>query len=372
MRGQLIERGEKKWLLRVYMGRTAGKRQYRSKTFHGTTREAQQELTRMLREGDTHPDLTGTKQTVEQYLREWLKTKLDIRPSTQVDYQKRIERNILPTVGNLRLDHLTYVQVNRLYRSLVEQGFSPRTVRYTHQILHHALEQAVLWGLLPKNPSAHAVLPQRVQRTPTILTAPQLARLIRETAQEPLGALWTLLLTSGLRSGEALALRWADLEDTTLHVRRTLVTNGHGRFTIMENAAKTAGSIRGVTLPAITLEALEQHRRRQAAQIMLAGPRYERQDLMFCTSLGRTFNPHNVRRYWYRTLARLGLPQVRLYDTRHTHATALLTQGVNLAWVSERLGHTNIQTTKSVYAHVLPEAQREMANVMDTIARRQA
>jgi integrase len=200
-----------------------------------------------------------------------------------------------------------------------------------------------------------------------VLSAQDMASLFAKATGDHLYSLWCLLLTSGLRPGEALALRWSDITKDALHVRRTLVGDGRGNFSIAEAQAKRKDSIRSVTLPAVTLEVLDAHRKKQAVQILAMGETYERNGLIFATDTGTVLDPCNVSKRWKRMLKLAGLPAVRLYDTRHSHATALLTKGVNLAWVSDRLGHSDVKLTKDVYAHVMPEAHREMADVMEQI-----
>src|SRR6185437_6189082 len=152
--------------------------------------------------------------------------------------------------------------------------------------------------------------------------------------------------------GEALALKWSDISGDTLHVQRVLV-GIKGGYAVAEQKAKTNKSLRPVTLSASVIAALGEHRQRQLVEILERGERYERNNFVFATEAGEFLRPDSVRSNWKRALARAGLPQVRLYDTRHSHATALLNQGaVNLAWVSARLGHTSVQTTEAVYARV--------------------
>ena len=373
-RGQLIPRGERKWLVRVYLGRDSQrKRKYSARTVEGTITEARQELTKMLREADTRTLVGSSKETLTDYLKRWLDGKVDIRPQTRYDYAVRINADVVSAIGHLKLHEISPLIVNELYAKLSrERGQAPRTVRYTHSILHHAFEQAVDWGLLGRNPTSRATLPRKVKRRATVLTGEQIAKLLEAAQGDSLCALWSLLLTSGLRPGEALALKWSDLRDGAVTVQRTLVRNGRGGYMILEGEAKTAESIRTVTLPPTTLQALERHKRLQANQIMALGPRYQRNDLIFASGIGTPFDLGSVRNRWKRLIAKTGLPPVRLYDTRHSHATALLTKGVNLAWVSERLGHTDVKITKEVYAHVLPEAHREMAEVMERIVARKA
>lgn len=368
-RGQMIRRGEHRWLLRIFLGRDAqGKRQYSAKVVEGTRKEARAELTKMHGEADTKTFVGRTTETLGHYLKRWLKGKLDVSARTLHDYTMRVNKYVIPAIGHVKLQQLSPLAVNELYAKWTkERGFSPRHVVYTHAVLHHALEQAVDWGLLSRNATRHATLPRKVRRAPTVLSPDQMAKLLETAQNDSLRALWCLLLTSGLRPGEALALRWSDLSDGAVTVRRTLVSDGKGHYSVAESQAKTKESIRSVSLPRTTLDAFKTHRARQNAEMLLAGERYQRQDFIFAGATGAWLSPDNVRKRWKTLLKRASLPKVRLYDTRHSHATALLTKGVNLAWVSERLGHTDVKMTKEVYAHVLPEAHKEMADVMEQI-----
>jgi integrase len=177
-----------------------------------------------------------------------------------------------------------------------------------------------------------------------------------------------LLFNSGLRPGEALAARWSDLEGDTLRVSQVLQRTNKGGYVVIENKAKTRKSLRAVTLPSSVLEALKTHRAAQAKEMMKYGPNYKRNDFIFAAKLGSFLDPNNIRNRFKTALKQAGLPEiVRLYDTRHSHATALLNAGVNLAWVSDRLGHSSTKVTEQVYTRVMPEAHRQMAATMEDV-----
>lgn len=374
--GQMVPRGDGKWLVRVYTGSVSGKARYASKMVYGTTKQAQQALTALQRSHDTKSRVEPTKETVAEFLTRWYATKIDVDARTSADYESRMNLYVIPVLGSVKLSDVSQEDVQKLITKLHDSGLAPRTVRYAHSILHQAFDLAIEWGLLIRNPAHKVKLPKRSRRTPTILSAAQINTLLASTLTDPLGVLWRLLLTSGFRTQEALALKWHDLviEETTkagtmisAHVRRVLKGDGEGNFFVVENEGKTDASIRAVTLPFSTWESLQAHRKRQAAEILLAGERYDRQDFIFATRLGAFHDPNRMRRKWKAALKTAKLPAVRLYDTRHSHATALLTKGVNLAWVSDRLGHADVKITKDIYAHVLPEAHREMADVMESL-----
>ncbi len=371
-RGQLIPRGEKKWLVRVYLGRDAkGKRQYSAKTVEGTANEARQELTKMLRDSDTKMLVRRTKQTFSEYVDDWYKTKIDVTEQTLNSYKYLMEQYAIPVFGSLRLHEITPQVLQSFYSDLKEtKGLSPRTVRYTHAVLHQAFEWAVEPGkFLATNPTARLKLPKKVKRASTFLSPEQIANVLQKTRGDRLYPLWHLLLHTGLRPQEALALKWEDFEHSKngaqVTIVRTVVNDGYGNFSV-QDATKTEGSKRTVSMSKSTWEVLQGHRRRQAEEMMLAGERYDRQEFVFATRFGRILNRTNVAQRWKTATKKAGVTiKARFYDTRHSHATTLLNNGVDIALVSKRLGHKSIQTTLSHYAFLLRETDQKMAETME-------
>lgn len=376
-RGQLIPRGEKKWLVRVYVGRDQqGKRQYSAKTVQGTANEARQELTKMLREADTKTLVRRSTQTFSEYLEDWYKTKIDVTEQTLNSYKYLMEHHVIPPLGTLKLHEVSPHVLQSLYSDMKERkGLSPRTIRYTHAVLHQAFEWAVEPGkLLAANPTARLKLPKKIKRAPTFLSAEQIAAVLEKTQGDRLYPLWHLLLHTGLRPQEALALKWGDFEHTKHGVQativRTVVNDGYGHFSVRDTT-KTEGSKRTVSIADSTWEVLQNHRRHQAQETMLIGERYDRQEYVFATRVGRILDRTNVAQRWKTALRKAGIAiKARFYDTRHSHATTLLNNGVDIALVSKRLGHRSIQTTLSHYAFLLPETDRKMAEVMEQVVKR--
>lgn len=373
-RGQMIPRGEKTWLLRVYLGRDEhGKRKYHSTMVGGSQTQARRELTRLLRSVDTKTLVRPCHQTLRSYVEEWLESKVQVSDTTRHDYRYQFDRYLFPTLGHLPLSEISSTAIQRTYNALRDQGLSPRTIEYGHALLHQVFKKAIRVGLLAANPTDNTERPRKVDREFTILSPAQMLTLLHSEQDKPLYPLWTLLLNTGLRPGEALALRWSDLDGDTIRVRRVLARKPDGSYQIVENRAKTKKSLRPVTLSSSVVEVLKAHRLRQAKDMLAWGQRYQRNDFIFATRFGVHLDANNVRNRWKSALKRAGLPSnVRLYDTRHSHATALLNAGVNLAWVSARLGHTSVQTTEMFYTKVLPEAHREMADVMERVFQKAA
>jgi integrase len=166
-----------------------------------------------------------------------------------------------------------------------------------------------------------------------------------------------VLLNCGLRPAEAYALKWDDLVGDTLHVQRALVKRRKYGFELAE--PKTSQSRRGVVVMPSTLEALNTHRALQAQEILKRGRRYQRNGLIFANANGRPLSHANVTKAFKDALTAAGLQHMRMYDLRHTHATAMLQSGNNIKVVSERLGHSSIVITADTYSHVSPTMQRQ-------------
>ena len=371
-RGQLIRRGEKKWLVRVFLGRDQdGKRQYSAKIVQSTANEARQELTKMLRDADTRTLVRPSKQTFSEYVEAWYRTKIDVTEQTLNGYKYLMKHYAVPAFGSRRLHEITPQVLQSFYSDLKEtKGLSPRTIRYTHAVLHQAFEWAVEPGkLLASNPTERLKLPKKVKRPPTFLSAEEIAAVLEKTQGDRLHPLWHLLLHTGLRPQEALALKWSDFEHRKSGVQativRTVVNDGYGHFSV-QDSTKTEGSKRTVSVSKSTWEVLQTHRKRQAEEMMLAGERYDRQDFVFANRLGRILDRTNVAQRWKTGLRKAGVTiKARFYDTRHSHATTLLNNGVDIALLSKRLGHKSIQTTLSHYAFLLPETDQKMAETME-------
>lgn len=364
MRGQVIQRGPEKYLLRVYIGRDEnGKRQYHSKMFYGKPLAANRALTQMLHESDTETLVRPTEKTLAAFVRDWYASKVDISPHTLHDYKLKITSRLLPIFGVRKLHQISPTLIQNQVSKWIEEGLSPRTVEYLVSILHNILDYAVELGFLVRNPTDKVNTPPRTPRQFTVLSPEQMVQLFRATAQQKHYPLWVLMLTTGMRPGEALGLKWDDLNGNLLTINRTV----RGR-TVQEAKAKTDGSLRTVVVSQLALDALKAHRVRQNAEMLSKGPHYVRNGFIFATSLGKQYNPTATRFAFQRALRRAGLPDnVRLYDTRHSHATALLNAGVSLKEIADRLGHSSTRITESVYARLVPKTRENVAQRIDEI-----
>jgi integrase len=309
--------------------------------------------------------------TLEEYLGDWLAhVRGRVRRVTFDGYEDAIRHHVLPALGEVALEGLTPLQLQRLYSGLLagsdsRPALSGGTVLNLHRILHHALGQAVRWQLLTANPAAGAQ-PPRPKRSERVVVDPEIAdRLLVGTAGTGYELPCALALASGMRRGEILALRWSDMNGDLdqLQVVRTIQPTREG---LVYEEPKSARSRRTILLPEFIRPYLErqradQERRRGAVE------RWEENGLVIDRGDGRPRHPDTVSAGWSRFVRTLGLPGVRFHDLRHAHATLLLLEGVHPKIVSERLGHASIAITLDTYSHVLPSMQSQAVEAFDQL-----
>jgi integrase len=182
--------------------------------------------------------------------------------------------------------------------------------------------------------------------------------------------LWYFLAVEGMRRGEALGLRWQDVnwERGTVHISQTVAPDKSDRGrAVIQQGAKTNADARSVRLTGETIAVLKAHRDRQAFQRQAAGDSWQDHGLIVCTGTGTPINPNNVTRSYNRLVMLSGVPRIRVHDMRHTAATMLLRAGVSAKIVSERLGHATIAITLDTYSHVLPDMQDVAAEAMSAL-----
>jgi len=260
---------------------------------------------------------------------------------------------------------VTPAHVRGLYREKLEAGLSPRTVQYVHVTLHKALNQAVADGLIPRN-ATDAVKPPQVRREEIHPLTPEQVKVLFEAVRgDRLEALYVLAVTTGLRQGELLGLKWddVDMEAGTLSVRRTLTTAKGGPVL---SAPKTRGSRRTVKRSQTSLNALRGHLACQLEEIDRVGSLWRENGLIFASEVGEPLDRRALTMHLFKPLLmRARLPKIRFHDLRHTCATLLLSKNVNPKLVSEMLGHATIAITLDTYSHVLPTMQESAAKAME-------
>jgi integrase len=309
-------------------------------------------------------------QTVAQYMERWLEdsAKSDLGHRAYHNYRLQIRRHISPAFARLKLSKLTAAHIQSVYAAKLRDGLKPSSVRYIHAVLHRALEQAVRFNLIPFNPASRVDPPKVRQEEITPLDAEQ-ARTFLSAASEAddrFECLYVLSLTVGVRMGEALGLKWSDidLDAKTLRVSRQLQRMREGGGLVFgepKNASR-----RTVDLPQRAVEALRSHRKRQMEEQLRAGFNWQDYGLVFASGKGTPLDAQNiVNRHFKPLLKRAGLSPIRWHDLRHTYATLLLSRGTHPTYVQKSLGHASVQLTLDRYSHWMPSMGRNTADGID-------
>ena len=247
-----------------------------------------------------------------------------------------------------------------MYNQMVNKDLSSSTVKNTHAVLSSALKQAIKWNILFRNPAELVDLPRTTKNEEKTLTPEQAMQFIEACTYSRMKVLFTLMLSTGIRPGEALGLKWDDIDFNTnnITINRSLSRPG-GKWLLVP--PKTHKARRSIPLPSVVMLDLKEHRDNQNEEKANSNDRtYNDHGFVFVTQTGEPFSDRNIIRTYFKPLLKNeGLPDIKLYGLRHTCATLLLSYGENIKVVSERLGHADKALTLRTYAHVLPNMQEE-------------
>lgn len=361
--GTRHKRTDGRWEWRITL--PDGKR----RSFYGKTeREARDKKNAALKDAAAGLQLDGERITVAQYLDGWLLVSAErVRPTTLHTYRRHITDHIVPHIGTIRLRDLTAAQVNRMLAAWITEGLAPTTTNGMRSTLRVALSAAEREGLVLRN-AAKLSTPRRTDGLRVVPYTPEEARqLIEYSREHPMGPLIALALATGLRQGELLALRWSDidLDARTLHVRRTLTWLVGERPVFGD--PKTQGSRRSVRLTTVALDALRRQRALVAGYRLLMGQRWPEGDLVFPTGEGTPLRAASVYQRTRKLMDEAGVPLKRFHDLRHSTASFLLGEGLDLFAVKEVLGHSSIATTADIYGHLGDRLASTVADAIDNV-----
>jgi integrase len=338
----------------------------RKKFFTGRTRDAVKDrLQEAQRQAEAGRLPIGRDVQVATYLERWLTDAVrhSVRPKTFENYELCVRR-LLPLIGRARLRTLSPEQIQFALGKLLDSGMAPRTVRQVHMVLRRALKQGVLWRLLVTNPSDAVSAPRPDRKEMRTLTEDEVRHLLTVARGMRDYGLWVFLVTTGLRLGEALALRWSDLDlkEGRATIRRAVQRQRGAGLVFVE--PKSARSRRTVPIPHETIEVLEEQRRSNDRDRRKAGELWQESELVFPTPVGRPRDTAYRSISFHAALDRAGLPRMRLHDLRHTAATHLLTKQIHPKVVQDLLGHSTIAITLDTYSHVMPALAKEASSHM--------
>ena len=317
--------------------------------------------------------LEPNKLTVRSWLTTWQEEYLqNVKPSTAYKYKVDIENYIIPRLGATKLEDLATPMIQHFYNDLLhpkKPGVKPltaKTVRCVHGIFHSALSKAVQLGYIRMNPTDACELPRVVKKEIVPLEDDQIAAFLKAIVGHPHEYLYKIALFTGMREGEVLGLTWdcIDFRRGRLVVRRQLVRDrqkgGEYHFSTPKN-----GKMRVIVLAPTVIELFKAQRAKQALMMMDAGKNWESHNLIFTNPTGGYLSYRTVYDCFKRVVKKLGLPNTRFHDLRHTYAVAAIKSGDDIKTVQENLGHATAAFTLDVYGHVTDQMKHVSANRME-------
>lgn len=338
-----------------------------SKYFHsrGECREWVQETLSQIEQGMS---FASAQLSFSEYLDQWLGSiKSTVRPKTLQQYTQIVRDHIIPKLGRTKLKDIHPLQIQALYKEKMSEGTSARTVILVHAVIHRAMGMALKWGLIGRNPVDAVTRPKIQHKEMQTLTDDQVRAFLSCAKGTRFEALFWLAISTGMRQGEILGLKWSDLDWNTkkLHIQRQVQRITGEGFVFTE--PKSSAGRRVIVLSTLTIEKLLNHLDLQQNAKIKAGSNWVEKDLIFPSSIGSPQDQKNLDRIFKETLVKAGIPKIRFHDLRHTAATLMLQEGIHPKVVQERLGHSDISMTLNVYSHVLPSMQEDAAEKLDNI-----
>lgn len=392
--GTIYQRKDGRWEAAGYV-LAPGNTRKRVRVYGASRMEALGKLTEKIAASNLGLPVAASDCTVSDYLKYWLNgiAVHQVRENTHTRYAACIRLHLIPGLGAKKLARLTARDVRTFLDHLrstcqcCTQGrdtarrtccaigqccnkrLSPLTVTYIHSILKSALEHAVREDDLPRNVARNVKSPAPRPRRFKPFTASEARQFLHAASSNRLHALYELALRTGLRKGELLGLHWEDLdlESGIAGIHRFLQRTRTGGLTVLHT--KTRASERRIVLPTECVNSLKTHREQQEEARRAAGTGWTDSGLVFTTPTGSPLEPANLTRSFGRLLNCAGLRRIRFHDLRHSTATLLLEQGVDLVVIKELLGHAHIGVTAGVYAHVRLRLQRQAIDTLGNALR---
>lgn len=344
-----------------------GVRHRRYHTVHGSKREAQEMLKKLLLNPDEN--LNAVQSSIR--LRDWMRTWLDeylphIAQTTRDGYEEKIRNHISPVLGGTPINQLDTTQIQRFINSRIDRGMAPKSIRALYNNLNASLNKAVQLKILGHNPCTGVVLPKLKRYQSEVYDAEQIQHLLEIAKQDSISAYAICILGAllGLRRGEMTALRWeqVDFVNKKVTICENRVQSSKG---VIEKAPKSESGIRTITIGKKALDALryikdfydDAHRN---------NPWFHGAGYVLFKEDGQPYRPDCITQLWGRFIQRTDLPYIRLHDLRHTNATLLIANDVSARVVQHRLGHADVSTTLQRYVHVQAAMDEAAADKIDS------
>jgi len=336
-------------------------------------REAHQECARIITELSKGAYVEPDKTSLAQFLERWLiHIRTQVSPRTYERYAELVRNHIIPMLGGVQLVKLRAEGISTAYGRALKSGrrdggggLSPRTVHHIHRVLSQALKQGRVWKAITDNP-ADLVKPPRVERKEMHVIDTDETVDVLETARGTRMLVPILLgVLCGLRRGEVVALRWRSVDLDGKEPQISIVASAEQTDDGVREKETKSGKGRAVALSPMLVSELRKHRKQQAEELLKLGVRLTDDHHVVAREDGEPIQPRSLSRAFRKFIRRHKLPQIRLHDLRHSHATHLLAEGTHPKIAQERLGHSSVGITLDLYSHVLPGMQGDAVARVD-------
>ena len=391
MAGSIEKRGKNSYRLVFTSGYDIyGKRARYTKTIHGTRRDAEIELAKFVAEIQNGLVIDGKSLRFSQFVEIWKRDygSKELAPSTYKRYTSMLESRILPYFGHFYIDKIKPTDIMRFYDLLekdtqifrkkgnnglkTKKPLSGKTILEHHRLLRSLLHRAVYWQLIVSNP-AERVQPPKTKRPRRPyyddMQCKKLLTNLNELGQDQIKYKTAIILTvfTGVRLGELLGLEWKDVDFRTGIVsvkRSSQYLTDYGIFT---KRPKTESSIRDISIPDFVISLLEEYKVWYEEQKSFYGEFWTNSDRLFVQADGKPMHPTTISKWFIKFIGEIGLPVINFHGLRHTNATLLISQNVDIAVVAARLGHAQISTTYNFYVHPLKSHNRTAGAVLENL-----
>ena len=372
--GTIRQRPDGRWEARYTLGIDPGTGKQIQKSVYGKTqKEVAQKLRQITAEIDAKTYVAPCKLSISEWMSIWAQDYLvGVKASTAYLYRRTIELYIDPHLGHIRLDALNAHAVQHFYNELAKPSkpdaapLSAKSIKNIHGVLHKALQQAVLLNYIRYNPTTACVLPKIVKKEIHPLTDQQTAQLLNLLKGSKYEIPLTVDLFTGLREGELLGLIWdcVDFEKGTILVNKQLRRSQRKGGTYYFSPPKNNKS-RTITPAPYVMKLLQAQKVQQARQRLMAGPAWEDSGLVFTNEFGRYISYRAIFDSFKRIVKRIGLPDARIHDLRHTYAVNCIRAGDDIKTVQSNLGHATAAFTLDVYGHFTDDMRSVSAQRME-------
>ncbi|MFC5647645.1 tyrosine-type recombinase/integrase [Paenibacillus solisilvae] len=344
-----------------------GKRKQIRRRGFNSKREANDSLQLLQREVHDDEYIKQNNKTIAEFMNYWLENirVLECEATSYYNNTLYLKNHIAPRIGSTKLQELSAMQCQEFVKSLHDDGFARNTIDRVCTLVKLALDKAIEYKLVKENKMRNVTLPKKTKRQITVWTVDQINQFLNFTKERRYYCVYAIALLTGMRQGEILGLRWKDIdyEKKIISVRQTLTHYGKE----IKDSTKTISGERNISISEQLIIVLKEQEQRYIEFKKNTMNINDMDLVIFNLKDGSTVFPSNLTKSYMKDVERSGLPHIRFHDLRHSHATMLIQQNINVKVISERLGHSKVGVTLDVYSHVLPSMQQEVAERLDNI-----